>query len=99
MRPDQPATPESDLAGEADVGAIGALVADPARCAILLALDDGRALPASRLADQAAITPATASSHLRKLTDAGLLDVDARGRYRYYRLSGLAAGNVTGVNS
>jgi hypothetical protein len=39
--------------GDSDIAAIGALVADPARCRILLALGDGRALPASRLASEA----------------------------------------------
>ena len=32
--------------GDADIAAVAALFADPARCAVLLALDDGRALPA-----------------------------------------------------
>ena len=74
--------------GDADLAAVGALVADPGRCRILLALDDGRALPASMLAAEAGVTPATASSHLRKLTAAGLLAVETHGRYRYYRLAG-----------
>jgi DNA-binding transcriptional ArsR family regulator len=67
---------------------VGALVADPARCRMLLALDDGRALPASRLASEAGVSAATASSHLRKLTEAGLLAVESHGRNRYYRLAG-----------
>ncbi len=74
--------------GDTDIAAVGALVADPARCQILLALDDGRALPASRLASEAGVSAATASSHLGKLTDAGLLSVEPHGRHRYYRLSG-----------
>lgn len=78
----------ADQGGDADLAAVGALVADPGRCRILLALDDGRALPASRLADEAGVTAATASSHLRKLTAAGLLTVEISGRYRYYRLAG-----------
>jgi DNA-binding transcriptional ArsR family regulator len=80
--------------GDADLAAVGALVADPGRCRILLALDDGRALPASRLAAEAGVAPATASSHLRKLTDAGLLAVERHGRYRYYRLAGPAVGRL-----
>jgi DNA-binding transcriptional ArsR family regulator len=80
--------------GDADLAAVGALVADPGRCRILLALDDGRALPASRLAAEAGVTPATASSHLRKLADAGLLAVEAHGRYRYYRIAGPAVGRL-----
>ncbi|GIH25817.1 transcriptional regulator [Acrocarpospora phusangensis] len=78
----------SVLRGDADIAAIGALVADPARCRILLALNDGRALPASRLAAEAGVSPATASSHLGKLTEGGLLAVQAHGRHRYYRLAG-----------
>lgn len=92
-----PAPAASGAGGDADIAAIGALVADPARCRILLALDDGRALPASRLAAEAGVSPATASSHLRKLTDADLLAVEARGRYRYYRLAGPAVGNLIEV--
>ncbi|MGH3166482.1 MAG: ArsR/SmtB family transcription factor [Trebonia sp.] len=74
--------------GDSDIAVIGALVADPARCRILLALDDGRALPASRLASEAGVSAPTASSHLRKLTEAGLLTVESHGRNRYYRLAG-----------
>jgi DNA-binding transcriptional ArsR family regulator len=80
--------------GDSDIAAVGALVADPGRCRILLALDDGRALPASRLASEAGVSAATASSHLRKLTDAGLLAVESRGRNRYYRLAGPAVGRL-----
>ena len=65
---------------------MASLLADPARCKVLLALDDGRALPASVLADEADIGRPTASSHLGKLTDAGL-SVETHGRHRYYRLA------------
>src|ERR1700754_4488034 len=78
--------------GDTDIAEVGALVADPGRCRILLALDDGRALPASRLAAEAGVSPATASSHLGKLVAAAFLTVEARGRYRYYRLKGPAVG-------
>jgi DNA-binding transcriptional ArsR family regulator len=84
-------------AGDADIASVGALVADPGRCRILLALDDGRALPASRLAAEAGVSAATASSHLRKLTDAGLLTVEPHGRNRYYRLAGPAVGQLIEV--
>ncbi len=82
------AAPSVALAGEADIAAVGALVADPSRSRILLALGDGRALPAGRLASEAGVSAATASSHLAKLSDAGLLVVEAYGRHRYYRLAG-----------
>ncbi|KHO25915.1 ArsR family transcriptional regulator [Mycolicibacterium setense] len=79
-------------ATEVDIAAVAALLADPARCKVLLALDDGRALPASVLAEEAGVSRATASSHLAKLTDAGLLAVRAQGRHRYYRLAGPEVG-------
>lgn len=78
--------------GDADIAALASLLADPARCKVLLALDDGRALPASVLADEAGITRPTASSHLGKLTGAGLLTVETHGRNRYYRLAGPEVG-------
>jgi DNA-binding transcriptional ArsR family regulator len=80
--------------GDADIAAIGALVADPGRCRILLALGDGRALPAARLAAEAGVSAATASSHLGRLTNAGLLAVEAHGRHRYYRLAGPAVARL-----
>jgi DNA-binding transcriptional ArsR family regulator len=73
---------------DVDIAALASLLADPARCQVLLALDDGRALPASVLADEAGVSRSTASSHLGKLTDAGLLSVESHGRHRYYRLAG-----------
>ena len=79
---------ELPVTGDADIAALAALLADPARCKVLLALDDGRALPASVLADEAGVSRSTASSHLGKLTDAGLLTVRTHGRHRYYRLAG-----------
>lgn len=84
----------SRAGGDADVAAVGALVADPTRARILLTLDDGRALPASRLAAEAGVSAATTSNHLRKLTDAGLLVVEAHGRHRYYRLAGPDVGRL-----
>ena len=78
--------------GDADVSAVAALLADPGRCRVLFALDDGRALPASVLASEAGIAPSTASGHLAKLVDGGLLTVSVHGRHRYYRLAGPHVG-------
>jgi DNA-binding transcriptional ArsR family regulator len=86
--------PDQATGGDSDIASVGALVADRGRCRILLALGDGRALPASRLAAEAGVSPATASSHLAKLTGAGLLAVEAHGRHRYYRLAGPAVGEL-----
>jgi len=66
---------------------LGSLLAEPARAAMLLALADGSARPAGELARIAGITPATASAHLRRLLDGGLLALQAQGRHRYYRLA------------
>lgn len=65
-----------------------ALLADPARALMLMRLLDGGALPAGELAFAAGVTPQTASSHLGKLLDGGLLAVEIQGRHRYYRLAG-----------
>lgn len=85
---------ELPTGGDADIAAVASLLADPARCKVLLALGDGRALPASVLADEAGISRPTASSHLNKLTTAGLLTVESHGRHRYYRLSGSEVGEL-----
>jgi len=64
-----------------------ALIADPARATMLSALLDGRALTADELALAARITPQTASTHLAKLTEAGVLSMVRSGRHRYFRLA------------
>jgi len=58
------------------------------------ALLDGRALTAAELALAARITPQTASTHLAKLTEAGLLAMDRSGRHRYFRLASPAVGDM-----
>jgi DNA-binding transcriptional ArsR family regulator len=74
-------------AGDADLASIGAALAEPARAKILLALVDGRSLAASHLATEAAVSPPTASHHLSRLRDTGLITVTTRGRHRYYALA------------
>lgn len=70
-----------------NIAAIGAMVGDPARANMLTALLNGAALTASELALEAGVTKQTASSHLNKLVDGGLVAVEAQGRHRYYRLA------------
>jgi DNA-binding transcriptional ArsR family regulator len=74
--------------GDADMAAIGSALSDRRRAAVLLALLDGRALPATVLAAEAGVAASTASAHLAKLVDAGLVTVEPSGRHRYYRLAG-----------
>lgn len=76
------------MEGDTNIAALGALLSDPGRCRILLALGDGRALPASVLASEAGVAFSTASEHLGKLLDARLLRLETHGRHRYYRLAG-----------
>lgn len=76
------------LASDADIAPVAALLADPARAAMLTALLDGRALAAGELARLAGVSPATASSHLSRLLAGGLVTVVSQGRHRYYRLAG-----------
>ncbi|HZC91795.1 MAG TPA: winged helix-turn-helix domain-containing protein [Mycobacterium sp.] len=68
------------------LAAIANLIEDPARSAMLAALAGGRALPAGELARRAGVQPATASTHLRRLTEAGLIRVRAQGRHRYHEI-------------
>lgn len=71
---------------EPDLSVIAALIGDQTRAMMLSALLGGQALPASELAYRAHITPQTASDHLTRLVEGGLLDVSRAGRHRYYRL-------------
>jgi len=69
------------------VARIAALVGEPARTAMLLALMDGRALTAHELAAAGHIGAATASRHLALLVDGGLLRMERQGKHRYHRLA------------
>ncbi|QGZ61950.1 ArsR/SmtB family transcription factor [Paraburkholderia acidisoli] len=66
---------------------VAALLADPGRAAMLWALMDGSARPAGELTLVAGLSPSAASGHLARLTEGGLLALDARGRHRYYRIA------------
>lgn len=71
-----------------DIAPVAALAGDPARANMLAALLGGKALTASELAAEAGITPQTASSHLAKLENGGLVARASQGRHRYFRLAG-----------
>ncbi|WP_029064522.1 winged helix-turn-helix domain-containing protein [Labrenzia sp. DG1229] len=77
-----------------DITRIGALIGDPARANILSALMSGKALTATELAAEAGITGQTASSHLKKLQEGGLLVQAKQGRHRYFTLSGPDVGTT-----
>jgi len=77
-----------------DIARIAILIGDPARANIMTALADGVALTASELAAEAGVTKQTASAHLAKLLDARLIEVEAQGRHRYFRLNGEDVGEL-----
>lgn len=66
---------------------IASMVADASRSRMLSYLLSGEFASASELAQAASVSAATASSHLAKLLNAGLLACEPRGRHRYYRLA------------
>jgi len=70
-----------------NISSTASLIGDPTRTSILVALADGRALPAGELATLAKVSPQTASAHLTKLVEGKLVTVETQGRYRYYRLA------------
>lgn len=82
------------MAVQAGFARIAALLADPAREAMLVALADGRALPAGELAKAAGITPQSASGHLRKMVEGGIVSVWSQGRFRFFRLANEQVGAV-----
>lgn len=77
-----------------NLAAVAALIGDPGRARMLALLLDGRALPASQLAAEASIAPSTASAHLAKLTDGGLIAATKSGRHKYFRLAGPAVAQA-----
>ena len=70
-----------------DLAAVAALVGDPTRAAMLSALMDGRARTATELALEGGVTASTASFHLARLPESGLLAIAKQGRHRYFRIA------------
>ncbi len=66
---------------------VAAAIADPARSRMLAYLLDGQYASAGELARAGGVQPSTASSHLDKLTRAGLVVCEPRGRHRYFKLA------------
>src|SRR5262249_47436886 len=61
---------------------------EPTRAAMITALLDDRPLAAGELARLAGVSPATASTHLARLPNGGLVTMIKQGRHRYYHLAG-----------
>jgi DNA-binding transcriptional ArsR family regulator len=77
-----------------DIALVASLLGDPARANMLTALLDGAALTAGELAREAGVSAQTASSHLAKLSQGGLVSVRVQGRHRYFSLSGEDVAHV-----
>jgi DNA-binding transcriptional ArsR family regulator len=82
-----PARPQF-IARDVDVVPAAALIAEPTRAAMITALLDERPLAAGELARLAGVSPATASAHLARLLNGGLVTMIKQGRHRYYHLAG-----------
>jgi DNA-binding transcriptional ArsR family regulator len=74
-------------AHEPRIARVASMMADPARSLMLAYLLSGELASSGELAAAASVTPATASGHLAKLLDTGLLICESRGRHRYYKLA------------
>ena len=79
--------PSSDAPHEPRLARVAALVADPSRARMLAFLLSGEYASAGELARTASVGAATASAHLVKLVEAGLLVCEPRGRHRYFRIA------------
>ncbi|MBU6952120.1 helix-turn-helix transcriptional regulator [Hahella sp. HN01] len=84
--PDADRSQTPDINQAPDITKVAALIGDAARANMLIALLGGKALTATELAAEADITAATASSHLKKLTDAHLVIAQKQGRHKYFQL-------------
>lgn len=73
---------------------VAALIGEPARATILMALLGGESLPATDLAYRCRLAPQTVSTHLARLVDGGLLSLERNGRHKYYRLASPQVGHA-----
>ena len=79
---------------DANIPRIAALLADPARANIVWTLIDGTTRPAGELAFAANVSAPSASAHLSKLVEGGLLVSEAQGRHRYFRIASPEAAEL-----
>jgi DNA-binding transcriptional ArsR family regulator len=84
----------SNMMTSPNLAEIASLIGDPSRAAMLVSLLGGKAMPASELARAARITPQTASTHLAKLLNGGLLIQQTMGRHKYFRLANSEVGQA-----
>ena len=73
---------------DAYLARIAGAIGEPARARILCCLLDRTARTSTELAVVAEVSPSTASAHLARLKEEGLLRQLAQGKHRYYSLAG-----------
>lgn len=73
---------------DAALSQIAGAIAEPARTKMLCALMDGHARTSTEMAVIAEVSASTASAHLARLKDDGLIKLHTQGRHRYYSLAG-----------
>jgi DNA-binding transcriptional ArsR family regulator len=84
----------SAVQGDIDIAAAAALMAEPARTAMLQALLDGGTLPSGELARRAQVAASTASEHLKRLLAGGFVIREVAGREHRYRLASPAVAEA-----
>jgi DNA-binding transcriptional ArsR family regulator len=72
---------------ETGLARVASAIAEPARSRMLCCLLDGCARTSTELAVVAGVGAPTASAHLQRMKQIGLVDVWVQGRHRYYRLA------------
>lgn len=72
---------------DSDISQVAAAIAEPARTRMLCALMDGHARTSTELAVIAGVGTSTASAHLARLREDGLVKLHVQGRHRYYSLA------------
>ena len=70
-----------------DISITAALIGDPARANMVMALMSGHSLTMGDLAAEAGVTLSTASVHLTKLESSGIVVSRKEGRSRYFRIA------------
>ncbi|MFM1655185.1 ArsR/SmtB family transcription factor [Brevibacillus sp. B_LB10_24] len=82
------------MSANPNIAKVAALIGDTSRVAMLVSLLGGKAMPASELARTARISPQTASTHLAKMVEGGLLVHETYGRHKYFRLASSEVGHA-----
>ena len=72
---------------DSDISQVAAAIAEPERTRMLCALMDGHARTSTELAVIAGVGTSTASAHLARLKEQGLVKLQVQGRHRYYSLA------------